>query len=102
MATRKLEAMARGAPLFVSQFGHCSNSIECIQEINSLLDACETSLCNGWTLMNFGQLNQEGKSLSDKARALMRPFVKAVQGKLTLSKFDRYTNIFQASWVADT
>ncbi|TNV79425.1 hypothetical protein FGO68_gene3096 [Halteria grandinella] len=106
MALRK----SQNAPLFISQFGNCLNSVECIEEINSVIDSCETNVCNGWSYMGYksfgglavGLYGVDGGLEGDKVKALQRPWVKAVQGMLTQTKFKRNLTVFQASWIVDT
>jgi hypothetical protein len=47
MNAKNSEAALHNVPLIISEFGSCSNSDDCTQDINNVLDVCEESL-TGW------------------------------------------------------
>lgn len=85
MNAKNSEAALHNVPLIISEFGSCSNSDDCTQDINNVLDVCEESL-TGWAYNQFKQnkdfstdmikgfYEESGELQTSKVIALSRPY----------------------------
>jgi len=102
------DAKRLGIPLFMSEFGACLDSEECVTEINQVADASDKYL-TGWAYWEFktykdlttsagtrseGFYNFDGSLQDKKVKALSRPYVKAAQGLIEFMSFNTTTSTF--------
>ena len=88
-------------PLFISEFGACLDSSECVTEINQVAGVCEKYNI-GWAYWQFktyedlttsagnkseGFYNNDGTLQKQKVKALSRTYVKNAAGTLKSSNF---------------
>jgi len=91
---RDRDAQRYGVPLIISEFGACTSSQNCMNEINSVVDACDEYLTS-WAYWQFktymdittsagdtseGFYEKNGTLQRNKAEALSRSYIKAAQG----------------------
>lgn len=110
---RDRDAARFGVPLIISEFGACTSSQNCMNEINSVVDACDEYLTS-WAYWQFktymdittsagdtseGFYEKNGTLQRNKAEALSRSYVKAAQGVTKKMFFDRITYQFDADFV---
>lgn len=110
MELRKEDEKRLKVPLFVGQFGSCSSSEACFQEITNVGEAADTLVASWayWQFKGFGDFNSistassglyddEGELNQRKLRALTRTYIQQYQGIPKEVRFDVHTGDF-ASW----
>jgi hypothetical protein len=97
-------------PFFISEFGACLDSSECVTEITQVADLTEHYNV-GWAYWQFktyedlttsagnrseGFYNNDGTLQKQKVKALSRTYVKQAAGTLQTSKFSSNSGQFEA------
>lgn len=107
--TRVKNARELGVGLFFNEFGACSNSEACFEEIKGAADAFDEGLASWayWQYKYYDDItttSNEAESLFNadgsvqkeyKLKALVRTYVQAFQGVPVSMKFDAYTGDFK-------
>lgn len=107
--TRAKNARDLGVGLFFNEFGACSNSEACFEEIRGATDAFDDALASWayWQYKYYDDItttSNEAESLFNadgsvqkefKLKALVRTYVQAFQGVPVSMKFDAYTGDFK-------
>lgn len=115
IAKNKIQATKLGIPFMVTEFGACSNSEACFNEIKGFTNAADDNLVSWmyWMYKPFGdhttsaRENEEGMFLEDgnpqnyKIQALTRTYVQAYQGTPIKTYFDYDTGFFITSFNLD-
>ena len=109
---RDRDAQRYGVPLIISEFGACTSSQNCMNEINSVVDACDEYLTS-WAYWQFktymdittsagdtseGFYEKNGTLQRNKAEALSRSYIKAAQGVTKKMFFNRNSYAFEGSF----
>jgi hypothetical protein len=110
---RDRDAQRYGVPLIISEFGACTSSQNCMNEINSVVDACDEYLAS-WAYWQFktymdittsagdtseGFYEKDGTLQRNKAEALSRTYIKAAQGVTKSMYFDKKTYDFTGTFL---
>jgi len=48
-----MDAKKLNVPLMITEFGACFDTQFCLDEIESVLDSCESTMCSGWAYWQF-------------------------------------------------
>jgi len=59
---RQKDAKKINVPLMIAEFGACFNSISCKNEIEAVLNSCESTICSGWAYWQFKQYKDHTSS----------------------------------------
>lgn len=105
------DAKRLGVGLMFSEFGACSDSEACFEEIRGVTEAFDESFASWtyWQYKNFhdvttfnqneGLFNSDGSlQVNYKLKALVRTYVQAFQGTPISMSFDAYTGNFSTSF----
>ncbi len=104
-----------GVPLIITEFGACSNSEACYEEMKGFIEAAESEHVSWayWMYKPFGdhtttaEAHTEGIFLDNgqtqdyKIRALTRPYFQAFQGTPLSSNFNINSSLFSARFIYD-
>jgi len=115
LAKNKYQADKLGIPLIITEFGACSDSKACFNEMKGFLDAADQHLTSWayWMYKPFGDHttsahgNTEGIFYEDgtpqevKERALTRTYIQAYQGVPISVQFDYETGFFLSKFYLD-
>lgn len=113
---RDRDAERYNVPLIITEFGACTSSQNCINEINAVVDACDDYLTS-WTYWQFkpfmdittsagntseGFYEKDGSLQLNKARSLSRTYLRNTQGTPLKMHFNKFTGVFTATFIVDT
>lgn len=116
IGTRSDDAKRYQVPLLITEFGACTGSDNCVQEIDAVVDTCDDNLV-GWAYWEFkkyqdittsagstseGFYENDGTLQAKKVKALARTYPKATQGVPTSIKFDKNTGNFNFKFIANS
>jgi endoglycosylceramidase len=109
----KEQANKLGIPLIITEFGACSNTEACFNEITSFADAADENLVS-WAYWMYKPFNdhtttakqdEEGIFRGDgsldpfKEKALTRTYIQAYQGVPFIAKFDTESGFYFSAWI---
>lgn len=111
---RSKDAARLGVGLIFTEFGSCTDSDNCMAELKSVTDACDSHLV-GWAYWMFkgfgdytttgsfteGMYNQDGSLQQNKLKHLSRTYITAYQGVPQSISFDDSTGSFKAVYQVD-
>lgn len=110
------EAKSHGVPLIITEFGACSSSQACFEEMKSLTEATEKHFVS-WAYWMYkpygdhttsayehseGMFQDDGTAQAVKEKALTRSYIQAYQGTPISSKFDLETGLYASSFYLDS
>jgi endoglycosylceramidase len=112
--TRTADATRLGVGAMITEFGACSNTQSCADEIGLVTRLADSNL-QGWAYWGFkyfgdvttsggpaeGLFNGDGSVQTLKVAALTRTYARAVQGTPTAMSFDPESGAFRLDYVAD-
>ena len=114
VTSRRLDGLNLKTGLFVSEFGACFNTDNCVAEITGVTEACDYNLAGWayWMFKQFGDFTTSGQSdvtggegfyfnnslQVGKVKALARTYIQYYQGVPELIKFDSKTGYFEANF----
>jgi hypothetical protein len=105
-----------GVPLIITEFGACTEKVECAEEIKNVANAADNYLV-GWTYWQYKKFGDLTTSVGDKAsgfyeadgtlrdgkiKAIARTYLQATQGTLKALAFNSVTGRFVGSFIADS
>lgn len=104
---RSEDAQRLNVGLMITEFGACSASQDCVNEINAVTNACDSHLVGWayWMFKGFGDYTTAGSTIEGfydsngdleelKVKALTRTYAQAYQGIPTKLSFNTETNKF--------
>lgn len=115
IGTRKQDAETLGLGLILTEFGACSDSIECVTELTSVTEVCDNNLVSWayWAYKGFqdyttsgggaieGFYDAEGNLQPNKLKALSRTYIYAFQGTPLSHFFNSTTGVYTATFNLD-
>ena len=115
VGTRFRDAQRYNVPLIISEFGACTASMACAQEIKSVGDTCDEYQV-GWAYWEYkkykdltttagqsseGIYEDDGTLQVNKVKALARTYLKAIQGTPKFMKFNADNGVYNAMFTYD-
>lgn len=109
LGQRSDDAKRLGIPYFISEFGACMDSDECVREIEQVADTCDEHGISGWAYWQYktykdlttsagtrseGFFNNDGSLQNKKVKALARTYVMAAQGTVKDVVFNSKNGVF--------
>ena len=115
ISQRYVDAKRLKVALMVSEFGACSDSEACMEEILGATDVID-ELGVSWMYWQYkgydditttgssteGLFNKDGSVQTNKVKALTKTYLKATQGQVKSMKFDVETGFFTATYKLDS
>lgn len=109
------EAKALQVPLIITEFGACSSSEACYQEMKTFTEVAENHFVSWayWMYKSYGDhttsayehsegmFQEDGTPQDVKVKALTRSYIQVYQGKPVSSQFDAETGLYSGSYYLD-
>ncbi|DBA00768.1 TPA: hypothetical protein N0F65_004673 [Lagenidium giganteum] len=95
-----------GGAGFITEFGACSNKVQCVKEINRVANNADRDM-QSWMYWQYkfhdtSFYNGDGTNMTWKINALARPYAQAVMGVPEIMRFDPATSAFRLKYHAKT